>query len=98
MRRQKPWIGVLFASAGLVTCVLAILRFFRKIAGNEFPVQDVRDHYLAVGRAYSDGFFVGFFLCFFLVLAAIGVAALLANRRRRAPVPAHSAAAVASSL
>ena len=60
-------------------CVAALVGFVVTMVHNNLPWepdQSVREHYLAVGRSYSQGFTVGFFLCFSLSVLAISVAAL----------------------
>ena len=84
----KRWIAVLLAVAGAGICVAALVGFLITMIQNNLPWepdQTVREHYLAVGRSYSQGFTVGFFLCFFLSMLAISVAALVERRRRRLP-------------
>lgn len=86
MSERHGWIGIVVASIGIATCVLAIVGFFRKIVSNGLPfhaAQSPREHYLAVGRAYSNGFLAGFFLCFFLVLAALAGSTVLSHYRAR---------------
>jgi hypothetical protein len=41
------------------------------------PNQSAQEYYLEVGSAFGDGFIMGFFLCFFLVLGAITLGTLL---------------------
>ena len=62
------------ATLGASYCSYALIGFLRIIAGNQLPWEGTarftRDHYLAVGEAYSRGFVVGFFLCFCLAVIA----------------------------
>lgn len=82
-RRIALWIAI----PGLVVCWGAIQGFVIRVLHGELPiVTGTRDHYLAVGKAYSEGFTAGFFLCFFLTLSAIGVTAWLDRRRERLDV------------
>jgi hypothetical protein len=70
-------------------CVGAIQGFLLRFLHNELPWQpdeDLREHYGAVGAAYSEGFAVGFFLCLFLTVAAVGVVAWLDRRREKEEV------------
>lgn len=41
------------------------------------PDISARDYYLEIGNAYGDGFIMGFFLCFFLVLGVVTVGTML---------------------
>ena len=63
------------AAAGAAFCSVKLIGFIRTIQQNrlewEGTAQFTREHYIAVGRAYNQGFVVGFFLCFSLVLIAI---------------------------
>ena len=86
MRRR--WFGILLALIGIGVCLSALLGFITMLWTNNLPSNDtgnVRDYYVVVGRSYSQGFTVGFFLCLFLTLAAVSVRdQVLAFRRRRA--------------
>jgi len=65
------------ASLGAVYCLYLLIGFFRVIAGNrlswEGTARFTREHYLAVGEAYSQGFAIGFFFCFCLAVIAFVV-------------------------
>lgn len=67
-------IALAVASLGAGYCLYLLLGFLRVIADNRLPwehsLRFTREHYLAVGEAYSRGFAVGFFLCFFLAIVA----------------------------
>jgi len=75
---------LLLAVPGTLGCVLALAEFFREIIGNRVPWRPLlspREHYLAVGSAFSRGFATGFFLCFFLMLVAVAVGTWYEQRR-----------------
>ena len=75
---------MLLALAGIGLCLGALLTFFSTILNNDLPWhrgQSAQDHYLAVGRAYSQGFSVGFFSCFFLALLAVALGSWARHRR-----------------
>jgi ABC-type Fe3+ transport system permease subunit len=85
-KRSFRWLAILVAIAGIGICLAAVAGFLFTVGHNELPWrsdQGVREHYVAVGRSYSQGFVVGFFLCFFLTVIAVSVAALLERRRDR---------------
>jgi hypothetical protein len=82
--------------AGTGVCLVALIGFLSTVNGNNLiwqADQSIREHYLAVGDSYSQGFTVGFFLCFFLTLIAVSAKSLLEQRsdagkpatRRKAP-------------
>lgn len=63
--------------AGVGLCCAALARFVLTIWHNGLPWQQgqgIREHYVAVGSYFSQGFVVGFFLCFFLSIAALWIA------------------------
>ncbi len=84
MTRLHRRILLLLAVPGTIGCVLALAGFFREIIGNRVPWRPLlspREHYLAVGSAFSRGFVTGFFLCFFLMLVAVAVGTWCDQRR-----------------
>jgi len=75
---------LVFALAGTGVCVAAISHFILTMVNNRLPWSDpfeIRAHYQAVGNSYSQGFLVGFFLCFSLAMAAVGVSTWWENQR-----------------
>ena len=55
------------------------------MVNNELPWYHgptAQEHYLAVGKSYSQGFTIGFFLCFSLALVAVSAGAWAQDRRR----------------
>jgi hypothetical protein len=90
---RNRWIAVLLAVAGIGICVVALVGFLLSMIDNNlpwYPNQTARDYYLAVGDSYSQGFTVGFFLCFFLTMMAVSIGALVEKRRRKSPAPIPS--------
>ena len=90
MRPRDQRIAILIAGPGLVFCAWAILGFFRSIIDNQLGWTDAttaQQHYQAVGESYSSGFAVGFFLCFFLAIAAISISAWVQDRRMKRREP-----------
>ena len=75
----RRFLMALVPIAGVVVCLIAVLSFVLTIVQNLLPwspTQSIRDHYLAVGQSYSQGFMAGFFLCLFLMLAGVVVSGL----------------------
>ena len=68
-------ISLAAATLGAGYCLYSLIGFLRIIADNrlvwEGSARFTREHYLAVGEAYSRGFVVGFFLCFCLAVIAL---------------------------
>jgi hypothetical protein len=76
-------VGVAAFGAGV--CVTAVVAFVVAILWNElpwYPDLTVREYYNAAGSFYSQGFTVGFFLCFFLILVAVTVATRFGRANR----------------
>ena len=85
MSRRHSWLSLLVAIPGVAACLLALAAFFWKFVTNSIewhPLLTAREHYNAIGRSFGDGFLTGFFLCFFLVLGALGISSLLSARPR----------------
>ena len=85
MRSQFHWLAILVAVAGLGVCLAALLGFVATIATNNlswYPGWTVQEHYLEIGRTYGQGFIIGFFLCFFLIMASISLAGAIRVRGR----------------
>lgn len=86
MKSKDRRLAVLVALAGVGLCCAALLHFVLVLVNNGLPWkpdQSVREHYRAVGSFYAQGFIVGFFLCFFLSLAAVALATWAAGGRER---------------
>ncbi len=90
-------ISLFAAALGAGYCFYLLVGFLRIIAVNglewDGAAGSAREHYLAVGEAYSKGFVVGFFLCFFLAVIAFVVGGWFENS-----VKAKRAAAEAPAL
>jgi len=73
---------------GIGVCLTAVLGFLTMLRTNNLPGGDdgtfsAREYYLVVGRSYSQGFTVGFFLCLFLTLVAVTIRDQVIQGRRR---------------
>jgi hypothetical protein len=78
---------MLIATTGMGVCLVGLFGFVAMVATNNLPWHPdwtVQDHYVEIGRSYSQGFIVGFFLCFFLIMGAVSVVAWMDKRRRAA--------------
>lgn len=77
MTRHQRWLALGIAVPGIVICIVAVFGFFARFRANELAHGRpfFQEHYLALGHAYSQAFAAGFFLCFFLTLAGLAVAA-----------------------
>jgi len=79
----------LAALAGVGVCSAALVHFLFTIMYNKLPWPEAeraaRDHYLAVGNSYSQGFVVGFFLSFSLAILAVVFAGWRAQHRAADP-------------
>ncbi|MHC5025071.1 MAG: hypothetical protein ACYTGG_14405 [Planctomycetota bacterium] len=92
MKSKNSGLFVLVSGLGVLLCVAALAGFVLTIEHNNLPWahggESVRDHYTGVTDSYAQGFLVGFFLCLFLMMAAIALRSWVfqkieANRRRR---------------
>lgn len=74
-------------------CAVALMGFVAMVATNNLPWHPdwtIQDHYLEIGRSYSQGFIIGFFLCFFLIMGAVSVSAWAGTRRRSSTATSRS--------
>lgn len=82
MRTGDRWMMVAIAVGGTGTCVAAVIHFLFVISTNRLAWEpDIREHYLAVGHSYTQGFVVGFFLCLSLAIAAVSLASWRERRK-----------------
>lgn len=93
MTVRERWIAIVLATIGGGMCLVSLGTFIVTIRNNFlpwYPGLSARDHYIAVGRSYGQGFGAGFFICFFLMLAAAAVGSWVHERRSRSRLqPAH---------
>jgi hypothetical protein len=85
VRSWNIWAAVVLAVVGAGICLVALIGFVSTVNQNNLAWQtdqSIREHYLAVGHSYSQGFTVGFFLCFFLILIAVSLRSLLIQRSK----------------
>ena len=76
--------ALVLAASGAAACIVALVGFVLTVATNQLPWHpglSVREHYQEMGRSYSQGFAVGFFLCFFLTFAAVIVSSWWERRK-----------------
>ncbi len=98
LRSRFHWVAVLVSLAGVVVCAAALLGFVATMATNNlpwYPGLTVQEHYQEIGRSYSQGFIIGFFLCFFLVMGSVSLATWFQGRRRKAAASPSSDLALA---
>jgi len=94
-RRNHHGLAVVIGACGVAVCLAAVAGFVASVATNNlpwYPGWTVQEHYLEMGRSYSQGFLVGFFLCFFLVMCAFSAVAWVDARRRRAETEGRATA------
>jgi hypothetical protein len=85
MKSGNRWVSILVAVAGIGVCLVALVGFLITMLQNNLPWhqdQGIREYYRAVGESYSQGFMIGFFLCFFLTMVAVSLSALFDKRNR----------------
>ena len=92
-------VAVVVAVAGMGICIVALVGFMLTMLQNNLPwhqAQTVREYYQAVGDSYSQGFTVGFFLCFFMTMIAVTISTIFDRRVKsrlqavRPPLQDHS--------
>jgi hypothetical protein len=87
MAPRQRWIALGISVPGILICIASFVRFFAIMQRNDLPWNHrpfFQEHYLAVGKAYSQAFIVGFFFCLFLMTAAAAFLAWYEQRRRLA--------------
>jgi len=93
MRTGNRWIAILVAVAGMGVCIVALVGFVLTVLQNNLPWHQsstIREHYQAVGDSYSQGFTVGFFLCFFMTMIAVTLSTFFAQRAEERLQPGHT--------
>lgn len=99
MRNRNHWIAFVVAAAGASLCLTLLFGFLATMRDNNLPWrtgETPRDFYLAIGETYTQGFTVGFFLCFFLIMIAVCVGGWLERRRQAAVSSSTERAALES--
>ena len=83
----KPTIRIMvIALAGVGASLAAVVHFVLTVLHNRISWHlEAREFYLAVGRSYTEGFAIGFFLCFSLAVAATAVAGSLERHSSTEP-------------
>jgi hypothetical protein len=87
---MRPHLGAVLAVAlaGVGACVAALAHFLLVMLFNRLPwspEEPVRHYYQEVGRSYGQGFLVGFFFCFSLAVAAVGLSTWWDRRKPGLP-------------
>ena len=99
MKTGNRWLAILVAVAGMGVCLVALVGFVLTVLRNHLPwhqAQTVREYYQAVGDSYSQGFTVGFFLCFFMTMIAVTISTFFDRKEKstlragRSPIEGHS--------
>jgi hypothetical protein len=76
MSSRHRRLALILSIPGIAACLFAIAAFLLDFLHNRLPSLPGASHrgqYLALGEVFSRGFLAGFFLCFFLMLAAYSV-------------------------
>lgn len=84
MNPKESRIALFVALSGVAICISALAWFMFVISDNRLDLsadQPVRDHYVAVGHFYGQGFIVGFFLCLCLAVTAVALSSWIEHRR-----------------
>jgi hypothetical protein len=92
--KRSTRMVILISLGSAAACFAAVVHFLLTLSRNGLPSLEenfVREHYLTVGRFYTQGFIVGFFLCFSLTVAAVTVNRWWEARSARFPGPGPSA-------
>ncbi|HXV76175.1 MAG TPA: hypothetical protein VD788_07630 [Candidatus Polarisedimenticolaceae bacterium] len=85
-KRGHYVVAAVVSALGVVVCLGALAGFILTVATNRlrwYPGLTIQEHYLAIGRSYTQGFVVGFFLCFFMVVGALALSRFVERYRRR---------------
>jgi uncharacterized membrane protein YidH (DUF202 family) len=92
LKLKNAWIALLLALVGVGLSVAAVGNFLMTMSRNRLQWTEdstFRDHYLAVGSYYVQGFVVGFVLCFCLAIAAVALSSWIQNRRAARAATLH---------
>ena len=83
--KRNDHLAIVIALGGVGLCLVALVHFLLKVSNNNLPWHGesaAREHYLAVGQSYTQGFVVGFFLCFSLAVAAVLISSYFGRKRK----------------
>ena len=86
MKTRDRVVALLLGLPGALLCLLALARFVWRYANKGVgwhPDLTARDYTMTIGRFYSEGLATGFFLCFFVILAGLGIQSWQDARRQR---------------